>query len=152
MRIELQDVTDIFPRPLMKEEEERASKLIQRSLELITLEFARRGRSLDAELATSTWLSIAVKHAVTSMVSEAVTIGENIGRSSVSSTTGPQSDSISFSQGVGIKWGGVGIDADILALLGLAASVVPRGRGGTIIPFGTTRPIRGAEFSERRWS
>ena len=88
------------------------------------------------------------------MVSQAVLIGDNVGRASVSSTTGPQSDSVSYSQGVGIHWGGVGLDEAILDLLGLGVKGLPLGRGGRIIPFGEPSSFCGAEFSERpgRWS
>lgn len=147
------DVAGILPRTLTDDETTRMGKLIERAVELIDMEFGRRGRDLEAEIAAKPWLATAVKQAVLVMVSKAVLIGEDIGRASVSSTTGPQSDSISYSQGIGIQWGGVGIDDEILALLGLLAGGMPRGRGGQVIPFGQRRRDHhhGAEFAEGRW-
>ena len=147
------DVAGILPRTLTDDETTRMGKLIERAVELIDMEFGRRGRDLEAEIAAKPWLATAVKQAVLVMVSKAVLIGEDIGRASVSSTTGPQSDSISYSQGIGIQWGGVGIDDEILALLGLLAGGMPRGRGGQVIPFGQRRRDHhhGAEFAEDRW-
>lgn len=147
------DVAGILPRTLTDDETTRMGKLIERAVELIDMEFGRRGRDLEAEIAAKPWLATAVKQAVLVMVSKAVLIGEDIGRASVSSTTGPQSDSISYSQGIGIQWGGVGIDDEILALLGLLAGGMPMGRGGQVIPFGQRRRDHhhGAEFAEGRW-
>lgn len=147
------EVAGILPRALTDDETTRMGKLIERAVELIVMEFGRRGRDLEAEIAAKTWIATAVKQAVLVMVSKAVLIGEDIGRASVSSTTGPQSDSISYSQGIGIQWGGVGIDDEILALLGLLAGGMPMGRGGQVIPFGQRRRDRrhGAEFAEGRW-
>ncbi|ERS41830.1 MULTISPECIES: Gp19/Gp15/Gp42 family protein [Corynebacterium] len=147
------DVAGILPRTLTDDETTRMGKLIKRAVDLIDMEFGRRGRDLEAEIAAKPWLSTAVKQAVLVMVSKAVLIGEDIGRASVSSTTGPQSDSISYSQGIGIQWGGVGIDDEILALLGLLAGGMPMGRGGQVIPFGQRRRDHhhGAEFAEGRW-
>lgn len=146
------EVAGILPRTLTDDETTRMGKLIERAVELIDMEFGRRGRDLEAEIAAKTWIATAVKQAVLVMVSKAVLIGEDIGRASVSSTTGPQSDSISYSQGIGIQWGGVGIDDEILALLGLLAGGMPRGRGGQVIPFGQRRRgHHGAEFAEGRW-
>lgn len=147
------DVAGILPRTLTDDETTRMGNLIERAVELIDMEFGRRGRDLEAEIAAKPWLATAVKQAVLVMVSKAVLIGEDIGRASVSSTTGPQSDSISYSQGIGIQWGGVGIDDEILALLGLLADGMPMGRGGQVIPFGQRRRDHhhGSEFAEGRW-
>ena len=154
MAVTMQDIEAVFPRPLLAEEKGRAESLIEQALELVELEFARRGRSLEESIERSPWVALAVKQAVRVMVSQAVLVGDNVGQASASSTTGPQSDSITWSQGVPIHWGGVGMDAGVLRILGLGDGVVPLGRGGTIIPYGETAP-RGqvrAEFSERRWS
>ncbi|WP_018024089.1 Gp19/Gp15/Gp42 family protein [Corynebacterium ulceribovis] len=149
MEVTASDVESVFPRPLLDEERERMSALISQSLELITLEFARRGRDFAAELQHVPWLPMAVRQAVRIMVSQAVLVGENVGRMSVASTTGQESDSITFSQGIGFHWGGVGIDDAVLELLGLHGWTRPRGRGGRVIPFGSRERWFGAEFSER---
>ena len=151
--VTLDDIEKLFPRPLEPEEKARAEGLIERALDLIDLEFMRSGRDLEAELLARRDVPIAVRQAVTEMVSRAIHIGESEGRASASSTTGPQSDSITFSQGIGIRWGGVGIDNSIRRLLGLVVSALPRGSGGPVVPYGREGPrSRGAEFSERRWS
>lgn len=149
MEVTVDDILSVFPRPLTEDEQKRAQGLIAQALELIVMEFARRGRDLTAEIATEPWRAVAVKQAVRIMVSQAVLIGDNVGRASASSTTGPQSDSVSYSQGVGIHWGGVGLDDAILDLLGLGVRAVPLGRGGRVVPFGHRWPAGGAEFSER---
>ncbi|WP_232621822.1 Gp19/Gp15/Gp42 family protein [Corynebacterium glucuronolyticum] len=104
VEITVEDISSVFPRPLEEDEQERAEALIKQAVELIAFEFARRGRDLAEEVETTPWLQVAVLQAVRIMVSRAVLIGENVGRASASSTSGPQSDSITFSQGVGIHW------------------------------------------------
>ena len=148
LTINVDDVAAVVPRDLLDEERDRMRSLITQALELIDMEFARRGRNLEYELEGTPWMAVAVKQAVREMVGQAVIVGDNVGRSSVSSTTGPQSDSVSFSQGVAIHWGGVGLTDTILDLLGLLASGMPRGRGGVVIPFGHRFSLRSAEFSE----
>lgn len=148
----VEDIEKLFPRPLETDEQLRAQGLIERSLELIDLEFMRRGRDLEVEILSRRDVPIAVRQAVTEMVSRAIHVGDSEGRASASSTTGPQSDSITFSQGIGIRWGGVGIDDSIRHLLGLLTSGLPRGGGGRVVPYGLELPrAGGAEFSERRW-
>lgn len=147
MNIAVEDVTEVFPRPLLEEEETRVAALITQSLELIDLEFARRSRVLAVEVVKFPWLQTAVKQAVRVMVSQAVLIGDNVGRASAASTTGPQSDQVTWSQGIPIHWGGVGIDSAILDLLGLMGGAVPQGQGGIVIPYGHR-----AARSEWRWS
>lgn len=150
--VSLVDIEKLFPRPLEEDEQLRAEGLIERSLELIDLEFMRRGRDLEVEMLARRDVPIAVRQAVTEMVSRAIHIGESEGRAAASSTTGPQSDSITFSQGIGIRWGGVGVDDSIRQLLGLVTGGLPRGGGGVVVPYGRTssRGALGAEFSERR--
>lgn len=148
--VTLEDIEKLFPRPLETDEQVRAEGLIDRSLELIDLEFMRRGRDLEAEILSRRDIPIAVKQAVTEMVSRAIHIGDSEGHASASSATGQESDSVTFSQGIGIHWGGVGIDDSIRRLLGLMTSGMPRGGGGVVVPYGHERPRRrGAEFSER---
>lgn len=149
--VDIDDVSSVFPRELMDDETKLAEALIKQALELIGMEFARRNRNLDRELATTLWLKSAVKHAVQVMVSRAVLIGENVGQAGASSTTGPQSDSVTWSQGAGIHWGGVGVDDAVLRILGLLGAGLPRGGGGRVIPYGLESSRHGgAEFSERR--
>ena len=146
----LAEIKAIFPRPLLAEEVTRAEALAQRALRLIELEFARRGRDLAQSLAVTPWLAAAVDEAIIRMVNQAVIIGDQVGRASASSATGTESDSVTWSQGIGIHWGMVGITPDILELLGLSTAAMPRGRGGMVVPFGERGPQHfGAEFAER---
>lgn len=151
MLVTVDDVVGIFPRPLDDDERERAANLVDAALDLIEEAFLRRGRDFYAEADGDRLLGLTVKRVVREMVSEAVHVGDSVGKSSVSSTTGPQSDSITWSQGVGIRWGGVYLSDEWLRDLGLLES-------GTVFNF--PRPNRyggsawpsGAEFSERpRW-
>lgn len=147
--ISVDDISSIFPRELAPEEVERASNLIVAALDLIDEEFLRRGRDFHTEVEESRLLQLTVRRVVREMVSEAVHVGQDVGRQSASSTTGPQSDSVTWSQGVGIHWGGVFMLPRWLADLGLVSS-------GSMYRFPAAkhygdRPLRGAEFSERRW-
>lgn len=147
----LEQVEALFPRPLEPDETTRAEALVQRAFDLIDLEFMRHGRSLDTELLVRRDVKISVGQAITEMVSRAILVGESEGRASVTSTTGQESDSITWSQGIGIRWGGVGLDDSIRQLLGLVTGGLPRGGGGRVVPYGLERPRHGgAEFSERR--
>lgn len=146
----LAEIQQLFPRPLDDEEVARAEALIARALDLIDLEFMRSGRDLAAELLVRRDVEISVRQAVIEMVSRAILVGDSEGRASVSSATGQESDAITFSQGIGIRWGGVGIDDSIRRLLGLVFGGLPRGGGGRVVPYGLESPRRGgAEFSER---
>lgn len=147
----LEQVEALFPRPLEPDETTRAEALVKQAFDLIDLEFMRHGRDLPAELLTRRDVPIAVGQAITEMVSRAIHVGESEGRASASSTTGPQSDSVTFSQGIGIRWGGVGVDDTIRRLLGLIAGGFPRGGGGSVVPYGLeSARFSGAEFAERR--
>lgn len=147
----LEQVEALFPRPLEPDETTRAEALVQRAFDLIDLEFMRHGRNLDTELLVRRDVKISVGQAITEMVSRAILVGESEGRASVTSTTGQESDSITWSQGIGIRWGGVGLDDSIRQLLGLVTGGLPRGGGGRVVPYGLEGPRRGgAEFSERR--
>lgn len=144
----ISQIETLFPRALEPEETVRAQALVERAYDLIDLEFMRRGRSLEAELLSRRDVEISVGQAILEMVSRAILVGDSEGQASVSSTTGQESDSVTWSQGIGIRWGGVGIDDSIRRLLGLFAGGLPRGGGGRVVPYGLDRPrFLGAEFS-----
>lgn len=113
------DVMSVFPRPLVDDELGRAENLVHAAVELIEEEFLRRGRDYHAEAEGSRLLQLTVKRVVREMITSAIIVGDNIGVASVSSTTGPESDSITYSQGVGINWGGVWMTQKWLRDLGL---------------------------------
>ncbi|BAF54884.1 Gp19/Gp15/Gp42 family protein [Corynebacterium glutamicum] len=144
----ISQIEALFPRALEPEETVRAQALVERAYDLIDLEFMRRGRSLEAELLSRRDVEISVGQAILEMVSRAILVGDSEGQASVSSTTGQESDSVTWSQGIGIRWGGVGVDDSIRRLLGLFAGGLPRGGGGRVVPYGLDRPrFLGAEFS-----
>lgn len=144
------DIAGIFPRELTSDEKLRAANLIDAAIELIDEEFLRRGRDLHTEIERSRLLQMTVKRVVREMISEAIHIGNSVGRASLSSTTGPQSDSVTFSQGVGIHWGGVFMLPKWLSDLGL----VTGGSAHCFPPskqYGDSRNVPGVEFAERWW-
>ena len=81
--------------------------------------FLRAGRDFYAELETVPWLEAAARRVVLEMVSAATLVGTNTGMRSISSTTGPQSDSVTFSDVDSVSWGGVRLTDELLKLLGL---------------------------------
>lgn len=135
MRVDVKDIEDIFPRPLDPDEIRRAENLLKIGGELIEEEFLRRKRDLFDELHENRLLMLTYRRVLREMVSEAVHIGENVGRASATSTTGPQSDSVTWSQGIGIHWGGVHLTEKQLKDLGLTSMSGTRGSFGTVIPY-----------------
>ncbi|MHC2848846.1 Gp19/Gp15/Gp42-like protein [Corynebacterium mucifaciens] len=125
--VTVDEIAAVLPTGLEPGQEERVGALIELAEEEIALAFARRGRSFQNELAASEWLEMAARRAVREMVSAAVIIGPNAGVRSVSSTTGPQSDSITYADVDAVSFGGVVLTDKLLELLGLAG-VRPRGR------------------------
>lgn len=121
------EIAGALPIALDDEQSAKLDVLIELAEEEIALAFARRGRSFQNELAASKWLEMAARRAVREMVSAAVIIGPNAGVRSVSSTTGPQSDSITYADVDAVSFGGVVLTDKLLELLGLAG-IRPRGR------------------------
>lgn len=103
--VSVEDLAAIFPRPLELDEQSRAENLIVAADDRIREAFERRGRDLDREAIRTPWLARTYRRVVREMVSAAILIGEDVGRASASSTTGPQSDSVTWSQGIPISWG-----------------------------------------------
>ena len=139
--ITLDEIAAVLPYGLEDDQHDRVQRLIDLAEEEIELAFARRGRDFSAELATTPWLETAARRAIREMVSAAVVIGPNAGVRSVSSTTGPQSDSITYADVDAVSFGGVALTDKLLELLGLAG-VRPRGR--------FPRPARWPEEGVRR--
>lgn len=125
--ITAEEIAGALPVDLTEEQRAKLDAQIELAEEEIALAFARRGRSFQNELAASEWLEMAARRAVREMVSAAVIIGPNAGVRSVSSTTGPQSDSITYADVGAVSFGGVALTDKLLELLGLAG-VRPRGR------------------------
>lgn len=112
-------VADRLPRELTDAETKRLHVLIDDAVELIDVAFMQAGRDFDAELVTVPWLESAARRAVLEMVSAATLVGGNAGMRSISSTTGPQSDAVTFADVDSVSWGGVRLTDDLLKLLGL---------------------------------
>lgn len=151
--IHLTDITPLFPRPLETDEGARAAALIAAALELIEEAFLRQGRDFYKESKGNRLLELTTKRVVREMISEAIHVGENVGQQSASSTTGPQSDSVTWSQGVGIHWGGVYLTDRWLRDLGLLGQSSPAYAFPPAKHYADPAGYRGAvgtEFSERR--
>lgn len=136
MEIDLEGLKKRFPRPLTLDEEDRLVLLAQDALDQIRIAFLRRGRDFDRELETVPWLRFAAQSAVRHMVNAAVLVGQNVGVRSLSSTTGPTSDSITYSDVNAASWGGVLLTDGLLEQLGLGV----RGARGRF-----PRPLRWPE-------
>ncbi|WP_284784619.1 Gp19/Gp15/Gp42 family protein [Corynebacterium rhinophilum] len=119
LNIDTDYVADRLPRELTDAETKRLQVLIDDAVELIDVAFMQTGRDFDAELVTVPWLESAARRAVLEMVSAATLVGGNAGMRSISSTTGPQSDSVTFADVDSVSWGGVRLTDDLLKLLGL---------------------------------
>lgn len=125
--VTVEEIAAALPTGLEEDQRERVETLLTLAEEEITLAFARRGRSFQNEVAGSEWLELAARRAIREMVAAAVIVGPNAGVRSVSSTTGPQSDSITYADVDAVSFGGVALTDKLLELLGLAG-VKPRGR------------------------
>lgn len=131
------DVADRIPVPVTEEQLTFIEVRVQDSIDLIREAFLRRGRDFDRELETVPWLRLAATRVVREMVAAAVVVGAHAGVRSVSSTTGPQADSVTYTDaGQMVRFSGVALTDDLLAELGL----YPRGARGRF-----PRPIRWPE-------
>lgn len=135
-----------LPRPLDDEELARLEHLIGDALEALAVEFDDAGRDLAAELSVDADtrlrpLLVKVQWAVREMVSAAVLIGPNTGMRTVSSSTGAQSDSATFTDVESVSWAGIKVTDRIRQRLGLSVGVRPLGR--------FPRPLRWPEVVHR---
>lgn len=135
-----------LPRPLDDEESARLEHLIADAIEALAVEFDDAGRDLAAELAADynsrlKPLHVKVQWGVREMVSAAVLIGPNAGMRTVSSSTGAQSDSATFTDVDSVSWSGIKVTDQIRQRLGLAAGARPLGR--------FPRPLRWPEVVHR---
>ena len=117
--VSVEEIEAVLPIDLDDEQLLRLGRLLELAEEEIVLAFARRGRDFEAELVTTPWLEAAARRAVREMVGAAVVVGENVGVRRVSSTTGPQSDSVEWHDPRAVSFGGVALTDDLLELLGL---------------------------------
>lgn len=124
------DITDRLPDnvlPLTEHQRKRIDLLIADAIDEITIAFHSHGRDLDAALRAQPWLATVARRVVRDMVSAAVIVGPSAGVRSISSTTGPQADSVTYHDGAqAVSFGGVLLTAQHLEDLGLGG-VSPRG-------------------------
>lgn len=125
---------DIQPRDVVQRvphlatvDEEQLATWIEDAISEIQIAFARRGRDFNQELETSSWLAPVARRVVRDMVAAVALVGSNVGMRSASSTTGPQADSVTYSDVDSVSWGGVRLTPAQLVDLGLGA-VLPRGK------------------------
>ncbi|MCG7247462.1 phage Gp19/Gp15/Gp42 family protein [Corynebacterium simulans] len=128
MEIKVSEIEARLPRPLAADEKPRMEALITDALEYLEVEFQRCGRTLADALERTPWLEAVVRRVVRDMVSAAVLVGPNVGMRSASSTTGPQSDSITFADVDSVGWGGVRLTPAQRLDLGLCMPGGARGK------------------------
>lgn len=121
-----------IPRPLDDDDRLRLGKLIEDAAAEIAVAFSDAGRNLVAELAAESVapkvLHYKVGWAIREMVSAAVMIGPNAGMRSVASSTGPESDSVTFADVDSVTFAGVALTDRIRRRLGLPTGDRPVGR------------------------
>lgn len=126
LEVTADDVVAHMQTPFDDEDLPWVEQQIESAYRKIRVAFARRGRDFDRELETVPWLADAAFDVVLEMVTGAIVVGPNAGVRSLSSTTGPQSDSITFADPGRIAFSGVKLLDDMLAQLGLLRGV-PQG-------------------------
>ncbi|WP_257202951.1 Gp19/Gp15/Gp42 family protein [Corynebacterium cystitidis] len=106
----------------------RVSTLIDDAEEAIDVAFMKAGRSWESEMQSIPWLESESKRVIRQMVSAAIAVGPNAGVRSVSSTTGPQSDSVTFADAIDwVTFGGVKLTEEQKRALGLIPGGRPKG-------------------------
>lgn len=113
--VTVDDIEKLLPRPLDPEERDRADKLIIAAMERIREEFGRAGASMPS----AEWFELTHARVVREMVSAAVLVGINIGMRSASSSTGQQSDAVTFADVDSVSWGGIALTDEHRRDLGL---------------------------------
>lgn len=129
-QVTAQDVGDRLKLQFTGEDLVQVNLLLADAIELVSDEFARVGRDLELEADAVPWLGNAVRRVVREMVSAAITVGGNAGVRSTSSTTGPQADSVTYTDSalLAVSFGGVRLTDAQRDDLGLSSSATPRFR------------------------
>ena len=128
MLVTFKDVNARLDMPLEPAAQPRVDILIEDAETMIRTAFLKCGRDFDTAVVEVPWLADETRRVVREMVSAAILIGPNAGVRSVSSTTGPQSDSITYADVDSVSFGGVRLtDAQRLDL-GLCFPGGARGR------------------------
>lgn len=122
-----QDIADRLDVAFAGNVETRVSLLIDDAVELIHTAFLKAGRDLEADLGRIVWLPAEARRVVREMVSAAIIVGPNAGVRSVSSTTGQESDTITYADVNAVSFGGVLLTDAMREALGLPMGGLPRG-------------------------
>lgn len=131
---------------LVDEDQEQLATWIKDAISEIEIAFARRGRNLEHELATTSWLEPVTRRVVREMVAAVGLVGPNVGMRTASSTTGPQADSFTYADVDSVSWGGVRLTPQQLLDLGLTTGL-PRGNFGPRLRWPEPLPERGRDVS-----
>ena len=115
---------DPRPDPLTHD---RIQLLIGDAEDKIRRAFLKAGRDFDAALVTSRWLEPEAEDVIREMVSAAIIIGPNAGVRTATSSTGQESDSITYADVNAVSFGGVRLTDQQKIDLGLGGGL-PRGR------------------------
>lgn len=129
--IDAEYVAERLPQSLTDEEMKRLGVFIGDAVDLIEVEFMRCGRDFDQELEMVPWLGSVARRVVREMVSAAFLVGPNAGVRSVSSSTGQESDSVTYADVDSVSFGGVRLTDAQRAQLGLC---MPGGARGSFPP------------------
>lgn len=133
MDVTVEDLRKLLPVPIDPGAESRVKALIDSAIEKIKRVFLKEGRDFDAEILRVPWLSAEARDIVLEMVAAAVMMGDNAGVRSASSTTGPQSDSITYAHVDAVNFSGVRLTTAMLEALGLIVGgplfIFPPARG-----------------------
>lgn len=124
--VEIEDIEPLLPRPLDLTEHDRAEALIVAAENRIREEMGRVGRDLDSEYECREYFDLTVDRVIREMVATAIGRGSTAGMTSVSSSTGTESDSATFADGGGV-WGSVWLSDAHRRDLGLGGGNKPSG-------------------------
>lgn len=107
---------------------ERIQILIEDAEKKIRTAFLKAGRNFDTALGTVAWLEGEAEDVIREMVSAAIIIGPNAGIRTVASTTGQESDTVTYADVDAVSFGGVRLTDVQREALGLPMGGMPRGR------------------------
>lgn len=128
MLVSFEDINRRLDVPVAPAAEARVTLLIEDAEEMIRTAFLRCGRDFNQALVTVPWLGAEVRRVIREMVSAALLVGPNAGVRSVSSTTGQESDSITYADVDSVSFGGVRLTDAQRAQLGLCMPGGARGK------------------------
>lgn len=120
-----EDISLRMSMPLLPQMKPRVDQLIKDAEQLIEIAFHDCGMSFE-EAKNHPITSQKIDIAVREMASAAIIVGPNAGVRSVTSTTGPQTDSVVYARVDAVSFGGAQLTDDLRALLGLCAPGSPQ--------------------------